>query len=238
LNVAGQSTPLGCAIDAYRATPYIPGVIGAARLTRHDECVLNRLLASTTAQKAFASLGLDEARAPFFIGDCIKAYRVANGEHKKSLDYWRGLPDPVEARDGLRVVAKFLDKEAALSTLSRDSDPVDEAIALLASQIRDTQHSRDLLRPTAPRNGGKAPSLASAIGWISESVRAGTKRAHSISGREIAEVVLELEAGEISEDTWKRAKGPRKLLDRLGTKKGRLHSKKSARKRSSHQARG
>jgi hypothetical protein len=67
--MTGPGTPLGRAIEAYRATPYVPGVIGAARLTRHDECVLNRLLASTTAQKAFASLGLNEARAQFFIGD-------------------------------------------------------------------------------------------------------------------------------------------------------------------------
>lgn len=230
--MTAQSTALGRAIDAYRAKPYVPGVTGAARLTRHDECMLNRLLASTTAQKAFASLGLDEARAPFFIGDCVKAYRFANGEHQRSLDYWRSLPDPDEARERLKTVARFLDKAAAVSALGRDSDPVDEAIALLASQIRNTQYLRELLRRTTPRNGGRAPSRAGAIGWISESVRAGTGRAHSKSGREIAEVVLGLKPGEISEDTWKRAKGPRKP-DRLGTSKGHLRSKKNARKRSS-----
>jgi hypothetical protein len=232
--MTGPGTPLGRAIDAYRATPYVPGVIGAARLTRHDECVLNRLLASTTAQKAFASLGLNEARAQFFMGDCIKAYRVANGEHDKAVDYWRSLPDPDEAREGLKAVAKFLDKAAALSALGRDSDPVDEAIALLASQILDKQRLREFLEPATPRNGGKAPSLSSAIGWIRDSVRAGTGCLHSISGREIAEVALGLEAGEISEDTWKRAMGQRKLLDRrFETKKGRLSSQKNTRKRSS-----
>lgn len=231
--MAGPSTPLSRAIESYRTTPYVPGVLGAAGLTHHDECVLDSLLASTAAQKAFASLGLDEAKAPFLIGDCIKAHRYAHGEHEKELDYWRSLPDPDEAREGLKAVAKFLDKAAALLELGENSDPVDEAIALLASQIRDTQRLREFLKPATPRNGGKAPSLARAIGWIRDSVRAGTGRAHSISGREIAEVALGLEAGEISEDTWKRAVGPGKLLERRGTKKGRLRNKKSARKRSS-----
>jgi hypothetical protein len=216
VNVASQPTALSRAIDAYRAKPYVPGIFGGARLTRDDEFMLDCLRKSREAVQAFAAWELSDARSPFFIGDCVKARRYANGEHRKEVESWRTLPDPDVARDGLRVVAKYFGKAAALSTLGRDRDPVDEAIALLASQIRDEKRLRKFLRPATPRNGGEATSRSRAIGWLRDSIFALSGRPHYAAVREIAEVVLGLDAGTISEDAVKRALGPKELLDRRG----------------------
>ena len=86
MRVSKPTTALDHAINVYRACPYVPGVPGRVPLTQDDERVLDRLQASKPAQKAFSAWGLSDAKSPFFIGDCVKAHRYANGDNPVAHD--------------------------------------------------------------------------------------------------------------------------------------------------------
>jgi hypothetical protein len=210
MNAVSPPTALSRAIDTFGARPYVPDVKNP-RLTQDDARMLDRLLASKSAQKAFEALHMDEAKGPIFVGDCVVAHRYANGMHAEEVELFRSAPDPKKARAGLDEVISFF-RGSIFETIHEGPDlgPLGEAIALLAQALDREERYRKEYQPS--QKSGAEAAHTRAIGHLRKSVSSLTGVPNNKLVAAIADAVLGLKDLTTTVDDVKNANTPSKVL--------------------------
>ena len=176
-------------------------------LDRDAERLLVRLVSDDWRDHVLPALRIyPRDQWPVLIRDCISAEREAR-RHRSIVEHARATADgSARARQDLKNLEKFI-TAARRMIVVEGHDPVPEAFRTLRGELDSIRWGADRERRQRSQKTEEAAGIAAGIGWLSESVKQVTGKAHHRAVADLAEAVFCLDR-ELDEDMVRRALTP------------------------------